>query len=81
MAPNMFQICTVGCVVEVVIISSLYVMKTQILNNVQILGQSNMAANVLILPGMTDMITHNSVLYLPIKCSHNSKPKHGAARQ
>ena len=27
-------------------------MKTQILNNAHILGQNNMAANVLILPGM-----------------------------
>ena len=30
-----------------------YVMKTQILNNAHTLGQNNMAANVLILPGMT----------------------------
>ena len=30
-----------------------YVMKTQILNNAHILGLNNMAANVLIFPGMT----------------------------
>ena len=37
-------------------------MKTQILNNAQSLGQNNMAANVLILPGMTLQGGYNVII-------------------
>ena len=41
-------------------------MKTQILNNAHILGQNNMAANVLILPGMTQQGVYRAAGFYPV---------------